>query len=205
MTLITTVKRKRDCLARLAMTKRTRIGVTLIELMVAMAIAVIPVMAVGVFIVRNDKQWKELIEYINSRIYSDSQVIMTKFNEIGRRSYGAQVSSDGSEVKFNLYLNSDYSLNDPRTVAGYARFYIDGDNALKVEYGSTGPVLTETIAENVSLNSGEKAFEVSEYNKGYECVRVNFNLTDPEDHNSIEVMTANGNNVNIMTAVLMRE
>ncbi|OQA03816.1 MAG: hypothetical protein BWY69_00224 [Planctomycetes bacterium ADurb.Bin401] len=181
-----------------------RSGVTLFELMTAMAIVVIPIAAVGIFIIRNDKQWQELMQYINSPKYVDSQVIMEKFNQIGRRSYDAQVNADGSEVKFNLFLNSDYSLKDPRTIPGYARFYID-DDALKVDYGSSSPVLTETIAENVSFDSGVKAFEVSEYNKGYECVRINLKLTNPDDHNSIEIMTANGNNVNVMTAVLMRE
>lgn len=176
----------------------------MIELITAMAIVTIPIAAVGIFILRNDKQWQDLMQYINSRTYSDSQVIMTKFNQIGRRSYGAEVNSEGSEVKFNLYLNSDYSLNDPRTIPGYARFYID-DDALKIDYGSSSLVLTETIAENVSFDSEIKAFELSEYNKGYECVRINLKLTNPDDHNSIEIMTANGNNVNVMTAVLMRE
>ena len=86
----------------------------------------------------------------------------------------------------------------------YALFYLDADQ-LKVDYGpyppgavpdggggrNTSDITTTVLAENVSANPNTGVFSHTTLNGvGMGCVRINITLTDPEDGESIKVMTA---------------
>jgi len=98
-------------------------------------------------------------------------------------------------------------LDVTKMATAYALFYLDGDK-LKVDYGpyppgavpdgggsrNTSGVTTKLLlAENVSTNKDSKvgAFSHTTLNGvGQGSVRINVILTDPEDNESINVMTA---------------
>lgn len=217
---------------------QNRSGVTLIELMVAMSIIMIPLLAVGVLLTRNNRTWKDIFNDANKRINTDALVVMTKFSDIGRCSNRSeyhiykQIGNNfieaepagteqevvgGEAVEFRLMLNGDnYSLAEPRIMDGYALFYLDGDK-LKVDYGNppaisggnrNNPYKTETLAENVTVDSEIGAFQHtanSPTGTTQGSIRTNIILTDPADHNDIEIMKANGSYIKIMTGVFMRE
>ena len=118
----------------------------------------------------------------------------------------------GNAVEFR-YWNVDldktdsYKVMDVTKIATvYALFYLDGSE-LKVDYGpyppgavpagggvrNTSGVTTKVLADNVSTdsNSNVGAFSHTTLNGvGTGCVRINITLTDPEDNESVEVMTA---------------
>lgn len=116
----------------------------------------------------------------------------------------------GDAVEFRYWdveLDSEdtHKLMDvTNTGTAYALFYLDADQ-LKVDYGSYPPgavpdggedrnttdVTTTVLAENVSADPNTGAFSHTTLNGvGMGCVRINITLTDPEDGDSIRVMTA---------------
>lgn len=116
----------------------------------------------------------------------------------------------GDAVEFRYWdveLDTDdtYDLMDvTKTATAYALFYIDVDQ-LKLDYGpyppgavpadgglrNTSNIATLVLAENVSLADPNGAFNHVTLNSvGRGCVRINIVLTDPEDDESIRVMTA---------------
>jgi hypothetical protein len=119
----------------------------------------------------------------------------------------------GNAVEFRYWdvpLNEtdSYKLLDVRKPAtAYALFYLDVDGKkLKVDYGTYPPgavpggsgakyatdVTTVVLAENVSLAPGSSgAFSHTTVNKiGQGSVRINVVLTDPDDGETIKVMTS---------------
>lgn len=121
------------------------------------------------------------------------------------------VSGDAVEFRYwdvGFDKGDTQSLLDvTKTATAYALFYLDGDK-LKVDYGPYPPgavpdgggsrntfgVTTKLLlAENVSTNkdSNVGAFSHTTLNGiGQGSVRINIVLTDPEDNESINVMTA---------------
>jgi len=115
----------------------------------------------------------------------------------------------GDAVEFRYWdveLDTDdtYDLMDvTKTATAYALFYIDEDQ-LKIDYGpyppgavadggarNTSNITTAVLAENVSPADPNGAFNhVTLNGVGRGCVRINIILTDPEDNDSIRVMTA---------------
>ncbi len=117
------------------------------------------------------------------------------------------VSGDAVEFRYwDVELDEDDThdlMNVEKTATAYALFYLDGDE-LKVDYGpyppgavplgggtKNNPTMTKVLAENVTTDSDDGAFSHSpnSANKGG-CVRININITDPEDGETIKVMTA---------------
>jgi prepilin-type N-terminal cleavage/methylation domain-containing protein len=116
----------------------------------------------------------------------------------------------GDAVEFR-YWDVELDVGDPhglmdvkKTATAYALFYLDG-NRLKVDYGpcppgavptgggarNTNNVTTTVLAENVTAGSGDGAFSHTTINGvGQGSVRINVVLTDPENGQSINVMTA---------------
>jgi len=121
------------------------------------------------------------------------------------------VSGDAVEFRYwDVGLDSTDSsdlLDVTKTATAYALFYLEGD-ALKVDYGpyppgavpagggsrNTSGVVTEVLlAENVSTdpNSPVDAFSHTTIGGvGQGSIRMNVILTDPEDNETIRVMTA---------------
>lgn len=119
------------------------------------------------------------------------------------------VSGDAVEFRYwNVALDEtdSYNVMDvTKTATAYALFYLDG-NQLKLDYGPYPPgavpaggggrntfgVTTKVLADNVSTGSNTMgAFSHTTLNGvGTGCVRINIILTDPEDNESVKVMTA---------------
>lgn len=137
---------------------------------------------------------------INGSIFAPSEPQGTELQEV--------VSGDAVEFRYwdvELDPEDTYGLMDVTKIAtAYALFYLDGD-LLKVDYGPYPPgavpagggarnttgVITTSLAENVSADPNTGAFSHTTLSGvGRGCVRINVTLTDPEDDDSIKVMTA---------------
>ncbi|MCJ7730404.1 MAG: hypothetical protein MUO27_11085 [Sedimentisphaerales bacterium] len=120
------------------------------------------------------------------------------------------VSGDAVEFRYwNVELDKTDSqnlLDVKKTATAYALFYLDGDK-LKVDYGpyppgavpagsggrNTAGVKTVVLAENASLDksTGIGAFSHTTLNRvGEGSVRIDIVLTDPDDGETIKVMTS---------------
>jgi hypothetical protein len=216
---------------------RFRTGLTLIELVIAMAMNIIVVLAVGTLLVGGNRAWLRTFDSANRKIKRDALAATVAFGNIGRKanrlSYTIyKVTSDGlvpakpvtsepqevvsgNAVEFKYWdvsldkTDSEELMDVTKLATAYALFYIDGEK-LKVDYGPYPPgaapagggsrnttgVTTKVLAENVSIEkSNTGAFSHTTLNgMGQGCVRINITLTDPENDESI----------NVMTAVLMR-
>lgn len=121
------------------------------------------------------------------------------------------VFGDAVEFRYwdvELDLEDTHELMDTeKTATAYALFYFE-DDELKVDYGpydsdtNTGaippgggtknnPTMTKILAENVTTDDDRGAFSHTTINGvGQGSVRINITITDPEDDESIKVMTA---------------
>lgn len=118
------------------------------------------------------------------------------------------ISGDAVEFRYwDVELDSEDShelMDVTKTATAYALFYVSGDE-LKVDYGpyppgavqggagarNTSDITTILLAENVTTDPNIGAFSHTTLNGvGQGCVRINITLTDPEDGESIRVMTA---------------
>jgi hypothetical protein len=207
-----------------------RPGLTLLELLAAMAVGVILMSVVGVLLIAGQRSWTQTYGSAYERIKQDAEIIMITFGSMGRRAnrlnYTLYIDNGG------LYLPAEPATSDEEVVWGdavefrywdveldagdsqqlmdvtkqataYAFFYLDEDT-LKVDYGpyppgavpSGGgsrntPDVTTTLAENVTVDPNTGPFShttVSGVGQG--SVRINVTLTDPEDGDTITVMTS---------------
>jgi prepilin-type N-terminal cleavage/methylation domain-containing protein len=209
-------------------------GFTMIELVIAMAINLILVMAVGVLFVSGNRAWQRTFDSAHSKIEEDAQTITIAFGSVGRKAnrinyrvykkngdtfipatptnpnveevvYGDGVEFRYWDVEFDQ-TDSHNLLDTTKTATAYAFFYHEGTQ-LRVDYGAYPPgavpegggnrntinVTTIVLAENVSLDNieNEYAFSHTMLNQtGQGSVRLNITLTDPEDQESIQVITS---------------
>ena len=124
-------------------------GFTLIELMIAIAIMVIVVLAIGVALVDGQRGWNYMYDRIYSDVVTDGYVARRKFDAVMRKASRDKFLLDPAGGWVEVY----YYANDASTVVDrYARFYTSGGK-LNVEYGQLDPKATdtiETVCENVS-------------------------------------------------------
>ncbi len=124
-------------------------GFTLIELIVASAIMVIVVLAIGMALVDGQRGWSIQYDRIYSDVIIDGYVARKKFGAVMRRASGERFLLDNAGSWIEVY----YYADDTSTVVDrYARFYAAND-ALNVEYGQLNPKATltiETVCRNVS-------------------------------------------------------
>lgn len=118
------------------------------------------------------------------------------------------VSGDAVEFRYwdvELDEGDPHNLLDvTKTATAYALFYLDSSQ-LKVDRGPYPPggvpegggsrnitnVSTTILAENVTTDENIGAFSHTiDAGKGQGCVRINVTLTDPNDGETIKVMTA---------------
>ena len=211
-----------------------RTGMTMTELLVAMLLNIVVILAVGTLLVGGNRAWLNTFGSANKQIKLDALATTVAFGSTGRRAnrlgytiYKANggtftpavpVTSDpqevvsGDAVEFRYWdvgldsTDSSDLLDVTKTATARALFYLDGDQ-LKVDYApyppaavpagggsrNTAGVTTIVLAENVSTdpNSTVDAFSHTTTNGiGQGSVRINVTLTDPEDNESISVMTA---------------
>jgi len=125
-------------------------GFTLIELIMATAIMIIVVLAIGMALVDGQRGWSVQYDRIYSDVVTDGYVARRKFDAVMRKA---------SRDKFWLdpaggWVEVRYYANDASTVVDrYARFSASGGK-LNVEYGQLIPTKAtdtiETVCENVS-------------------------------------------------------
>jgi prepilin-type N-terminal cleavage/methylation domain-containing protein len=124
-------------------------GFTLTELIIAMAIMLIVVLAIGMALVDGQRGWRIQYDRIYSDVITDGYVARRKFDTVMRTASRDRFLLDdaGSWVEVYYYANDDSAVVDR-----YARFYVANGN-LNVEYGQLDPKETlsvETVCGDVS-------------------------------------------------------
>ncbi len=106
-------------------------GFTLIELIIAMAIMLLVVLAIGIALVDGQRGWSIQYDRIYSDVVTDGYVARKKFDTVMRRASGETLSlgDDGNWVEVCYYASDDSAVVDR-----YARFYVANGNLI-VEYG----------------------------------------------------------------------
>jgi hypothetical protein len=124
-------------------------GSTLIELLIAIAIMIFVVLAVGMALVDGQRGWNFMYERIYSDAVTDGYVARRKFDAVLRKASRDTFLIDPAGSWVEVY----YYASDASTVVDrYARFYTSS-GTLNVEYGQLNPqstLITETVCENVS-------------------------------------------------------
>ena len=143
-----------------------RSGLTMSELVIAMSMNIIVILAVGTLLAGGDRAWRNAFHSQNKQLKQDALATTVAFGSMGRRSnrlgytiYEVNggtftpavpvtsnpeevVSGDAVEFRYwDVGLDSTDSsdLMDPtKTATAYALFYLEGD-ALKVDYGPYPP------------------------------------------------------------------
>lgn len=221
--------------------RKCRRGVTLIELITTMIIAVIPISSVTVLVIGGQHSWGKTYLSANRRIKSDAENSCTIFGKLGRKSdcddtvliasaarasrssrgpgiadstisYGTGIefrywerpqqstptsrggNRNGRTNRGNAYLANSTNSQMSLIPTEYARFYLGGDDKLKIDYGpypydSMTRQVTRTvvIAENVTR---VKFHRTIENNAGQRCVKMEITLRDPNDGKIITMSTA---------------
>lgn len=140
-------------------------GVVLTELIIAMAINTMIIIAVGLVLVSGNKAWQRAYETAHSKVKQDAEAITVAFGNMGRKSnrlayviYDVDGSSftpaeptttdletvSGNAVEFRYWdveldeTDSEGLIDIAKMATAYALFYLD-DDQLKVDYGSYPP------------------------------------------------------------------
>ncbi len=141
--------------------KRRASGFTLVELIVTIVIAAIPILAVGTLLVGAQKGWQQSYGAVHKPIQQDALATMTTFGSVGRRAnrstykvyriiHGAYVEAQpdpgetlaaGQAVEMHYWaegfdpgaLNMD-TLETTNTGTHFALFYLE-NSELKVDFG----------------------------------------------------------------------
>ena len=128
---------------------KARRGFTLIELIIATAIMVIVMLAVGMVLVDGQRGWSNMYNRTQSGVVTESYAARRKFDSVMRKASGEWflLDSGGSWIEVYYYASAGSALVDR-----YTRFYVAGGN-LYVEYGQLNSKITlsvETLCGNVS-------------------------------------------------------
>lgn len=197
--------------------RRLAEGVTLIEVVMAAAISMIPISAIVVLLIGGQRSWRTGYNSANRQIEIDGEAAAAIFSRVGRKSdyddckiYRITKSNRelicGEMVEFRYWGNKRVRFASSRqsgegSGAGpteYARFYLDEDDKkLKVDYGSYPYGARRRSARSVSIADNVTNVEFSRvrFNKiGHGSVKMKLTLTDPAD----------GKRITIMAATLMR-
>ncbi len=127
-----------------------RTGVTIIELMLAMLLAVIIVTGLGLVLADNQRGWTNMYNRIYSDIVTDSYVARKTFDSVIRRASWEKylVADDGTWVEVYYYADGSSAVLDR-----YARFFLGNGGTLNIEYGQLDPRMTtsvQTVCGNVT-------------------------------------------------------
>jgi hypothetical protein len=174
-------------------------GVTLVELVMAAAISMIPVFAVATLLIGGQRSWQKSYDLSNRQIEIDGQAAAAIFGRVGRKSARANCaiyvirSSEselivGEEVEFRYWGTGGSSMQPTK----YARFYLY-EGKLNIDYGPypygarRRAARTVVIADNVT----DVEFSRTTFNEiGQGSVRMKLTLTDPDDDKTITIMAA---------------
>ena len=134
-------------------------GLTIIELIMAMAVTAIVVLGISIILADSQRSWQRMYDDLNAEIITDSYAARIAFDSVVRKSSREKylLANDGSWVE--VYYYEDISSS---SVDRYARFYYVSDGyssgRLYVEYGRwdpaasnpKSPINVQTICSNVS-------------------------------------------------------
>ena len=131
--------------------KRTtnRKGLTLVELMVAVAIGGIVMFGVAIILADSQRGWHAMYNRTYSDVVTGGHIARRTFDRVIRKASRDNITLDDSGlwVEVRYYQDADSIVVDR-----YARFYED-DGQLNIEYGRLDPRETlnvQTVCENVS-------------------------------------------------------
>ena len=147
-------------------------GLTLIELMVASAMATICMLAVGVVFSDSQKAWNKTYIKANSSIMLDSHLASKAFEATVRKASCQQylLDSDGYWVEVYYYASEASATTDR-----YARMYVDNGGIFYIETGIIDP--RETLSINPICNH-VTAFSFSGSGR---CIRLEMTLSNNND------------------------
>lgn len=131
--------------------RKKRLGLTLIETILAVAVSVIVIMGLPVVMADNQNGWNKIYNKVNSNIVDESIIARIVFESNIRKSSkhtcACSIGTDGSWVETNYYSDISSGILDR-----YAKFYVSG-NDLLMEKGVISPRETlslETLSSNVA-------------------------------------------------------
>ena len=208
----------KDCKCRLNAGRKFRSGLSVVELMITICIAVIPFSAAGILLVSGQRSWEKTYYSAHRQIKADAQTVTAVLGSIGRRSdrdncviyeSGSGIAAvpvsasgdstvSGQAVEFRYWdekgtsqgREAEPTFGQPPTY--YARFYLDADDKLKVDYGpypytNREVIRTAVLADNVT----EIQFSRATINGvGQGCLKMDMTLTDQLDSETITVRAA---------------
>jgi len=158
-----------------------RSGFTLLELVIALAIAAVVIVAVGFIVADSQRAWGAMYNRIYSDAATDSYVAAKEFDAVVRKASGEKFLLSESSDWVEVYYAGDASSG---VVDSYARFSYtagsgDSKGRLLVEYGRLNPkeaLATKIISENVSAcvfkASGRSIQMMLTLNDGSQAVTV---------------------------------
>ncbi len=179
-------------------------GVTLVEVVMAAAISMIPVFAVATLLIGGQRSWQKSYDLSNRQIEIDGQAAAAIFGRVGRKSARAicaiyhihRPTSElivGKEVEFRYWGNRRAGGSSMQPTE-YARFYLDeGEKKLKIDYGPYPYGARRRAARTVVIADNVIGVEFSRttFNEiGQGSVRMQLTLTDPDDGKTITIMAA---------------
>lgn len=129
---------------------KRRGGFTLVELVLAMVLALIVISSTGIILVDSQRGWHRMYNKIYADVVTDSYVARATFDSVVRKASGENylLSETGNWVEVYYYADASSTSLDR-----YALFYYEYDGQLNVEYGSLDPRQTldvQTICDNVT-------------------------------------------------------
>ena len=139
--------------------KRIRPGLTLAELMVAMATMLIVILALGTVIVDGIRGWQRTYARVYADVKTDGYVARNVFDRVVRSAGRQTLAADGAwlEVYYYLYPSSTW-------LDRYARFIV-ANGQLQIQHGNraldgtlSGPDTTETVCGNVVVPPSGRIF-----------------------------------------------
>ncbi len=116
-------------------------GLTIVELIVAVGVAIIIIAGVTILLVDSQRGWNRMYSRLYSDVVTDSFIVRKTFDSIVRKSASAYSSIDdeGSWLEVCYYAD-EFSVAPDL----YARFY-ESDGDLNVEYGTLDPKQTTSV------------------------------------------------------------
>jgi hypothetical protein len=124
-------------------------AITLVELMIAIAVSTIVMLAISVVLVDSQKAWGRIYHDINSDVAVQSMVACKRFDAVIRSASSNNCFIDPAGNWVEVYSYSSANAANPDR---YAHLAWQG-NQLTYEYGSLGPKTTigiQTLCENVT-------------------------------------------------------
>ena len=131
--------------------KRLRTGLTISELLVAMIIMVIVILALGTVIVDSVRGWNRMYDRVYADVRTDSFVARKAFDQVIRKATNQMYQVDSAGAWLEVYY---YSASSASVVDLYAHLYT-ASGALLVERGTwtagaKSLLRTDIVCENVA-------------------------------------------------------